>query len=319
MPTQTFSSNPSPLVNPGPTASLSNTPHLLTPVSTHLDLDVIHATPPSHIEEWSGGARKRKRGTSLDRMQQLLFSSPRSRNLANTIDGSSATRTPHGQYTRPWKSRRSDPTSSFDGGYVSDSPPAAYRGQRAQRKDQIVSGSRMHVSGYETDQPTTSVRSRLSSGVMAAPDQHQGSDRRVSSLLQPPPAPVEGSQRMHDKVVAFLQESFMEDPSHWNEFTRDRSQVGSLSNAGLLRIYWFAQDRLDSWVGSRLAKHLNSKKVEIVSFPFSRYPSLGVSVLPRTPKPLLRLAADVLSVVHAFFIERRPRRAGNHGGLVSRM
>ena len=267
MPTHLFSSNPSPLVNPGPAVSSSNTAHLLTPLSTHLDLDGAHATSPSRNEEWAGGARKRKRGTSLDRMQQLPSSSPRSRNLANTIGASSATRTPLGQYTRPWKSRRSDPTLSFDGGYVSDSPPAAYRGQRAQRRDQIVSGSRAHVSGYETDQPTTSVRSRLSSGAMAAsPDQRQGSDRRVSSLLQPPPTPaVEGSQRMHDKVVAFLQESFMEDASHWNEFTRDRSQVGSLSNAALLRIYWFAQDRLDTWVGSRLPKHLNSKKVEIVS------------------------------------------------------
>jgi hypothetical protein len=281
MPTQSFNPNPNPLVNPGSITSPSNTPHLLTPVSTHLDLDGVHATSPRHNEEWPGGARKRKRGTSLDRMQQSPFSSPRSRDLTNTTDALCATRSPHGRYARPWKSRRSDPTSSFDGGYVSDSPPAAYRGQRAQRRGQIVSGSRLHVSGYETDQPTTSVRSRLSSGVMAAPDQHQGSDRRVSSLLQPPPAPAEGSQRMHDKVVPFLQEGFMEDPSHWNEFARDRSQVGSLSNAALLRIYWFAQDRLDTWVGSRLPKHLNSKKVEIVSSVFfSRHPPWRCSCTP---------------------------------------
>ena len=269
MPTQFFGPNPSPLVNPGPTASSLNTAHLLTPVSTHLDLGGAHATPPSHKEEWSGGARKRKRETSLGRRQQSPFGSPQSHSLTHTIDASAAARTSYGQYTRPRKARRSEPTSSFDhGGYVSDSPPAAYRGQRAQRKDQIVSGSRMHVSGYETDQPTPSMRSRLSSGVvMAAQEQqHQSSDRRVSSLLQPPPAPVEGSQRTHDKVVAFLQEKFMEGPSHWNEFARDRSQVGSLSNAALLRIYWFAQDRMDAWVGSRLPKHLNSKKVvEIVS------------------------------------------------------
>ena len=91
---------------------------------------------------------------------------------------------------------------------------------------------------------------------------------------------------MHDEVVAFLQEKFMEDPSHWNEFTRDRSQVGSLSNAALLRIYWFAQDRLDTWVGSRLPKHLNSKKVEIVGL----FPPL----------------ADVFFRPSYAFIERRP-------------
>ena len=273
MHTQFFGSNPSPLVNPGPTSSLLNTAHLLTPVSTHLDLDGVRATPPTHKEERSGGPRKRKRETSLGRKQQSPFGSPQSRNPTNIIDASAAARTSHGQYTRPWKSRRSEPTSSFDGGYASDSPPAAYRGQRAQRKDQIVPGSRVHVSGYETDQPTPSMRSRLSSGVMAAQEQHQSSERRVSSLLQPPPtpSPVEGSQRVHDEVVAFLQEKFTEDPSHWKEFTRDRSQVESLSNAALLRIYWFAQDRLDTWVGSRLPKHLNSRKVEIVGPFFSRW------------------------------------------------
>jgi hypothetical protein len=77
---------------------------------------------------------------------------------------------------------------------------------------------------------------------------------------------MEGSsQRMHDKVVSFIQDGFMEDAAHWNEFTRDRAHVRSLSNAALLRVYWFAQGRLDAWVGSRLPKHLNYKKVEIVS------------------------------------------------------
>jgi len=33
----------------------------------------------------------------------------------------------------------------------------------------------------------------------------------------------------------------------------------------LLRIYWFVQGRLETWVGARLAKHLYNKKVEIVS------------------------------------------------------
>jgi len=97
---------------------------------------------------------------------------------------------------------------------------------------------------------------------MSSQEQHQGSDRRVTTLLQPPPAPVEGSQRMHDKVVSFLQDNFMEGG---NGFTRDRAHVGSLSNAALLRVYWFAQGRLDTWVGSRLPKHLNHKKVQIVS------------------------------------------------------
>ena len=57
----------------------------------------------------------------------------------------------------------------------------------------------------------------------------------------------------------------MEDTLDWNEFARDRAHVGSLSNVGLLRIYWFAQGRMDTWVGSRLPKHVNYKKVEIVS------------------------------------------------------
>jgi hypothetical protein len=70
---------------------------------------------------------------------------------------------------------------------------------------------------------------------------------------------------MHDKIVSFLQDNFMEGASHWNGFTRDRTRVGSLSNVALLRVYWFAQGRLDTCVGSRLPKHLNNKKVEIVS------------------------------------------------------
>jgi hypothetical protein len=77
---------------------------------------------------------------------------------------------------------------------------------------------------------------------------------------------MKGFQRMHDKVASFLQDKFMEDALEWNEFSRDCAHVGSLSNAALLRIYWFAQGRLETWVGSRLPKHLNNKKVEIVSF-----------------------------------------------------
>ena len=70
---------------------------------------------------------------------------------------------------------------------------------------------------------------------------------------------------MHGKVVSFLQDRFMEDSLEWNEFSRDHAQVGSLSNAALVRIYWFAQGQRESWVGLRLPKHLNNKKVQIVS------------------------------------------------------
>jgi hypothetical protein len=106
---------------------------------------------------------------------------------------------------------------------------------------------------------------------MAAQEQHHGSDRRIRSRLQPPPTPLESAQRMHDKVVSFLQDNFMQDTSNWNDFTRDRAQIGSLNNVMLLRVYWFAQRQLDHWVGSRAPQHLNYKKVEIVSF--SRHPA----------------------------------------------
>jgi hypothetical protein len=84
---------------------------------------------------------------------------------------------------------------------------------------------------------------------------------------------------MHDKAVSFLRDKFMEDALDWNEFSRDRAQVGSLSNVALLRIYWFAQGRLESWVGSRLPKHLNNKKVEIVRFSLQGHvlDALGVT------------------------------------------
>jgi hypothetical protein len=103
------------------------------------------------------------------------------------------------------------------------------------------------------------VRSRL------GPLDGCSSDRKMSSLLQPPPAPMESSQRMYDKVASFIQDKFMEDALEWNEFSRDCAQIGSLSNVALLRMYWFAQGRLETRVGSQLPKHLNNKKVEIVS------------------------------------------------------
>jgi hypothetical protein len=77
---------------------------------------------------------------------------------------------------------------------------------------------------------------------------------------------MEVSEHMHDKVASFLQDKFMEDTLDWNEFSRDHAHVGSLSNAALLRTYWFAQGRMESWAGSRLPKYLNNKKVEIVGF-----------------------------------------------------
>jgi hypothetical protein len=143
---------------------------------------------------------------------------------------------------------------------MSDSPPAAYRSQRGQQgREQTYSGSFLDRSGYDTDQPSPSA-------VLARPGPSSGgsSGRKVISL-QPPPTPMEGSQRMHDKVASFLQDRFMEDTLDWNEFSRDRAHVGSLNNVVLLRVYWFAQKRLDTWVGSRLSKRLNYKKVEIVS------------------------------------------------------
>jgi hypothetical protein len=252
-----------------------NTANPLTPVSNHLGLDGIHTTPPDHKEVGlrSGGTRKRKRETSLSRIKLSPFDSR--------------------------KSRRGNPISSFDAGYMSDSPPAAYCSQRIKIRDQTLSGSHLGRSGYETDQPLPSVRTHLSSRMTTgAQEQYQGSDRRMNSLLQPPPAPMEASKRMHDKVVSFLNENFMEDTLNWNEFARDHAHVGSLSNAALLRIYWFAQVQLDGWVGTRLPKHLNGKKVEIVSLPCVPWHWWARVLIVRS-------------------LETSPRCAGSYGGLVS--
>ena len=260
MPVPFLSSNPSSLVSTGPGAPVMNTVHPLTPGSDHLGLDGIHAIP-SEVGRWSGGARKRKRETSFSQVQQSPIGSPAARSMPTLRKQS---------YGRPWKSRRNNPISSDGGGYMSDSPPAAYRSRRIQqRREQTHSGSFLDRSGYETDQPSQSiVRARPGpSNLSNAARGSSSSDRTMSLLLQPPLAPTEGSQRMHDKVASFLRDEFMEDTQDWNEFCRDRARVGSLSNAALLRIYWFAQRRLETWVGSRLPKHLNNnKKVEIVSF-----------------------------------------------------
>ena len=173
----------------------------------------------------------------------------------------------YGQYCgRPRKSRLNNPISSSDGGHMSYSPPAAHRSQRVQkRREQTHSGSFLdRRSGYETDQPSASVVVRARPGPSSGSNAAHGSsssDRKMSSLLQPPPAPMESSQRMHDKVASFLRDTFMEDRLNWNEFCRDRAHVGSLNDVTLL---WFAQGRTDIWVGSRLSKHLNNKNYDFL-------------------------------------------------------
>src|SRR6266852_4891610 len=182
-----------------------NNVHPLTPVSNHLGLDGIHITP-SEVGQRSGGTRKRKRETSLSQVQQSPFGSPAARSML----------TLHGQYyDRPWKPRRNNPISTSDGGgYMSDSPPAAYRSQKVQqRREQTHSGSFLDRSGYETDQPSLSVI-RARPGPSNRSNDAPGSsfsDRKMSTLLQPPPAPMEASQRMHDKVASFLENRSMED------------------------------------------------------------------------------------------------------------
>ncbi|KAH9952977.1 hypothetical protein BC827DRAFT_197193 [Russula dissimulans] len=251
------------------TTPVLNTARPMTPLSIALDLDGVRTNRPDYKEvgQWPGGTRKRRRETSPSHIYQPPFDSPESCNITSTIDASAPIRTmpgPHEHYTRPWKSRRADVISPFDSGYMSDSPPMARRGHRTQRRDQVASGPRLHHSGYETDLPSSSTRSHLSSGVTAE-EQRRGSVRRQSAKLLSPAPPMEGSDRMHDKVVSFLREMFMEDNRDWKEFSREHARVGSLSNVALLRIYWFAQEQLDYWVGSRLPNHLNYKKVEIVS------------------------------------------------------
>lgn len=262
----------------------------LTPVSNHLGLDGMHTTP-SEVGQWTGGARKRKRETSLGLVQQSPFGSPAAHEQRRDSG-------------RPWKSRRNNPISSDDrggGGYMSDSPPATYSSQRVQqRREETRSASFLDRSEHESEQPSTSVsvvraRLGLSSGC--------SSDRKMTSLLQLPPAPMGGSRHIHDKVASFLRDKFMEDTLDWNEFSRDRAYVGSLSNAALLRIYWFVQERLETWVGSRLANHLNNKKVEIVG---SRW--------------LFSVLADCNNVCFVrFFPGTRPRCARSYGRLVSGM
>ena len=88
----------------------------------------------------------RERPASVQ-VQQLPFGSP---------PGTESMPTLHEQCNvgSPWKSSQNNPISSDGGGYMSDSPPAAYLSQRnQQRRYQTHSGSFLDRSEYETDQP----------------------------------------------------------------------------------------------------------------------------------------------------------------------
>ncbi len=261
----------------------------LTPVSNGLDLDGTLATPFHQRDsvQRAGDAKKRKRETSLTHIQQpLVYGSPEGGNIVHAPETSGqAISTPNEHNARPRKSRRNGSISSFDNGYMSDSPPTAHRVPRSLRKDFGPSTSQLHHAGYETDRPLSSVRSRPSS---RAQEQSYGPDRKVRSRLQLPPDPVESAHRIHDKVVSFLQDEFMQDASSWNEFSQNCAQIRSLSNATLLKIYWYAQGRLDDWVGAWTPRHLHHKKVEMVralSFDGRPHSRRRRRVLtPRTPR-----------------------------------
>jgi len=54
----------------------------------------------------------------------------------------------------------------------------------------------------------------------------------------------------------------------WNEFSRDRAHVGSLSNGALLMIYWFSQNNQtgsDRIIIATVKASKLQEKVEIVS------------------------------------------------------
>ena len=269
-PTPTVSSVATP-ISTGPFAKLSTMAQLLTPISNGLDLDGTLATPFHQRDSVQrvGGAKKRKRDASLTHIQPpALFDSSDGGNLVHAPETSGqAMSSPSDHNPRPRKSRRNRSVSSIDDGYKSDSPSGAYRGSKSLRKDLGPSASHLHHTGYETDQPLSSVRSRLSS---RAREQHHGPDRNVGSRLQLPPNPADNARRLHDKIVSFLQNEFMQDAPSWNEFSQNCAQIRSLSNAMLLKIYWYAQGRLDDWVGASIPEYLQHKKVEIVrAFFFS--------------------------------------------------
>ncbi|KAH8992882.1 hypothetical protein EDB86DRAFT_1427221 [Lactarius hatsudake] len=267
----------------------------LTPISNGLDLDSTLATPFHQRESVQrvGGAKKRKRETSLTHIQlPSIFDSPESGNLVHAPETSGqAISTPKEHNPRPQKSRRNGSISSFDDGYKSDSPPAAHRGAKSQRKDFGPSTSHLHHAGYETDQPPSSVRLRPSS---RAQEKYYGPDRKVCSRLQLPPDPVESADRIHEKVVSFLQDEFVQDASSWNEFSQNCAQIRSLSNAVLLKVLLVragAAGRLGWCVDPEASVPQESGNGTRGFLPTTR--------------------ADVM--VHS---EARPRCTGNHGGLV---
>jgi hypothetical protein len=270
----------------------------LTPISNGLGLDSTLTTPFHQRDSVQrvGGAKKRKREASLTHIQPpLVYDAPDGGNLVQAPETSGQVMSSPSEHNpRPRKSRRNRSISSFDDGYKSDSPSGTYRGSKSLRKDLGPSTSHLHHAGYETDQPLSSVRSRPSSRVR---EQHQGPDRKVGSRLQLPPNTTDNARRLHDKIVSFLQNEFTQDAPSWNDFSQNCAQTRSLSNAMLLKVYWYAQGRLDDWVGAWTPERLRHKKVEIVraSF-FLRGPAL-------TSGP--------------HYTETRPRRTGSHWGLVS--
>ena len=250
-----------PLISTGPVAKLLNTAQPLTPISNGLDLDGTLATPFQSGQR-AGGTKKRKRETSLIHTHQpLVYDSPKGGQSVHASETGQAISPSNEHSPRPRKSRRNGSITSFDDGYMSDSPPGSYRGSKSLRKDFGPSTSHLHHTGYETDQPPSSVRSRPTS---RAQKLSYGPDHKVRSRLQLPPNPVESTHRIHEKVVSFLQDEFTQDASSWNEFSQNCTQIKSLSNAMLLKIYWYAQGRLDDWVGAWTPEHLHHKKVEIV-------------------------------------------------------
>ena len=249
----------------------------LTPMSNDLDLDGMLATPFHQREsvQRAGGTKKRKRETGLTQTQQpLVYHSQEGDNFGHASEVSGQAMSSPNE--RPRKSRRNGSISLVNDGYLSDSPPGAYRGSNSMRKGLGTSTSHLDHAGYETDQTPSSVRSRPSN---SAQDQYYGPDRKVRSRLQLPPDPVESTHRIHDKVVSFLQDEFMRDAPSWNEFSQNCAQIRSLSNAVLLKVYWYAQGRLDDWVGAWTPEHLqHHKKVEIVSTLFFAFSSTDDSI-----------------------------------------
>lgn len=263
-PTPTVSSIAAPLISTGPFAKISTMTQPLTPISNGLGLDSTLTTPFHQRDSVQrvGGAKKRKREASLTHIQPpLVYDAPDGGNLVQAPETSGQVMSSPSEHNpRPRKSRRNRSISSFDDGYKSDSPSGTYRGSKSLRKDLGPSTSHLHHAGYETDQPLSSVRSRPSS---RAREQHQGPDRKVGSRLQLPPNTTDNARRLHDKIVSFLQNEFTQDAPSWNDFSQNCAQTRSLSNAMLLKVYWYAQGRLDDWVGAWTPERLRHKKVEI--------------------------------------------------------